>query len=142
MTQTVAKTRGRRERPEHVQRMLPLFETYGSLLTDRQHELARAHYVDGLSFSEIARREGVKRQAIHCMVRHVDAILDDYESKLGVVSSASRQAGAAQTAPADDMPDRIARLRARIAAAGVIYSSAWIIKELDEIVAATRKSTR
>src|SRR5690606_7734233 len=77
-----------------------LIDLYGGLLTDRQRTFIQAHYEEDLSFGEIARTHGVSRQAVHDAVKHAEAALDEYESKLrllerGVVKSAGAVAAQA-----------------------------------------------
>ncbi len=62
-----------------------LLDAYGALLTDRQLRLARKHFQEDLSFSEIAREEGVSRQAAHDAVKHAGMTLERFESHLRLV---------------------------------------------------------
>ena len=59
-----------------------LFDFYGELLTDRQKEIYEDVVMNDCSLSEVAREYGISRQGVHDMVRRIDRILAEYESKL------------------------------------------------------------
>ena len=63
-----------------------LLDFYGELLTPRQSEVLNLHYNDDLSLAEIAEDLQVSRQAVHDAVRTGKALLNRYESKLGLVA--------------------------------------------------------
>ena len=69
---------------EHMYRSM-LLDYYGDLLTARQRECYDLHYNEDLSLSEIAEQFGISRQGIHDTLRRVDAGLEAYEAKLGLV---------------------------------------------------------
>jgi predicted DNA-binding protein YlxM (UPF0122 family) len=71
---------------ERAIRIGQLLDLYGSLLTDRQREFVTLHYGDDLSFGEISEQFQVTRQAVHDAVKHAEAALEDYESKLGFLA--------------------------------------------------------
>lgn len=74
------------DRLDKVVRIGQLLDLYGGLLTDRQRSFIVQHYQEDLSFGEIARGHGISRQAIHDAVKHAEAALEDYESKLSLLA--------------------------------------------------------
>ncbi len=64
--------------------VIRLFDIYARLLTPRQQRLIRMYFHEDLSLSEIARRFGVTRQAIHDCIRRSLAELYRYEELLGL----------------------------------------------------------
>lgn len=61
-----------------------LFDVYGPLLTQRQQEVYDLVHSEDMSLGEIAENLSVSRQAIHDMLKRTDAILEEYETKLGL----------------------------------------------------------
>ncbi len=61
-----------------------LFDVYGPLLTQRQQEVYDLVHSEDMSLGEIAENLAVSRQAIHDMLKRTDAILEEYEDKLGL----------------------------------------------------------
>lgn len=68
-----------------------LFDHYGTLLTDRQQECIRMHYLEDLSLAEIAEEFGVSRQAVHDILNRAEQTLSEYEAKLRLVERRSRE---------------------------------------------------
>lgn len=64
---------------EHKNR---LFDLYSSLLTEYQRDIYSSYYQDNLSLNEIAENKNVSRNAVFLLIKRVDKILEDYESKL------------------------------------------------------------
>lgn len=62
-----------------------LFDFYGVLLTDRQQDCIRMHYLEDLSLAEIAEEFHVSRQAVHDILQRAEQTLTEYEEKLGLV---------------------------------------------------------
>jgi predicted DNA-binding protein YlxM (UPF0122 family) len=112
--------------------MRGLLATYGALLSPRQFECAELHHVQDLSLSAIARAHQVSRQAIHDAVRHAEKALENIEKAIGMVGN--------QDIPPIELPSAkdaiiiLAELRSRIAHHGIIYSSDWIIRDLDQAI--------
>lgn len=132
-------TSARIAKDENRRRLKDLMERYGNLLTEKQATMVRAYAVDGLSFSEVARKNGVSRQAVHESVRSAERVLSEYDEKLGHLASP-------KDAP-DDLPASIANspdisqvvsklesLKMKIARTGIIYSVDWIRKEIDLVM--------
>jgi predicted DNA-binding protein YlxM (UPF0122 family) len=118
------------------ERMAGLLNVYGTLLTPKQCALACAHYQQGQSFSQIARAHNVSRQAVHDAVRHADRILEEYDSKLGF-AAAARAAGPALPVSTDSGAKAVEilnRLKGRVARQGIIYSTEWIIKDINDVL--------
>lgn len=120
-----------------VVRLGQLVDVYGGLLTERQRRYMQLHFEDDLSFGEIAKQFNVSRQAIHDAVKHAEASLEEYESKLGLVARGVKTAGVArrsdeeiEATPQGAVPaaaEAVARLRAALdhirQSGGVIYNT-------------------
>ncbi len=70
---------------ENALRMVLLLDFYGPLLTDRQQEVFQMYFHDDLSLGEIGEELGVSRQAIYDIVRRTGLILEEFDSKLGLI---------------------------------------------------------
>lgn len=70
---------------EKIVRQALLFDFYGELLTEHQKSVYSDIVLNDLSYSEVARIEGVSRQGIFDLVKRCDRILEDYEKKLLLV---------------------------------------------------------
>ncbi len=85
---TTATIRRRSEEEFHLlektTRVNFLFDFYQSLLTDKQRTYMELYYLDDLSLGEIAGEYKVSRQAVYDNVRRTEAMLEDYEAKLGL----------------------------------------------------------
>ncbi|MDU4959942.1 MAG: YlxM family DNA-binding protein [Sporomusaceae bacterium] len=68
-----------------------LFDYYGGLLTPRQQNCVRMHYLEDLSLGEIADEFGVSRQAVHDILNRAVQTLEAYEKKLGLVARRKRE---------------------------------------------------
>ena len=62
-----------------------LFDFYGPLLTQHQQEIYGACVNEDLSLAEAAECFGISRQAVHDLIRRCDAMLKEYEEKLGLI---------------------------------------------------------
>ncbi|MDA8233226.1 MAG: putative DNA-binding protein [Clostridia bacterium] len=71
---------------EKVTRMAMLYDFYGQLLTDRQRHLFELYYDHDLSLGEIAEELEITRQAVHDLLKRSEKILEEYETKLGLVN--------------------------------------------------------
>lgn len=64
-----------------------LFDLYGDLLTKHQRKIYQ-ELVDGdLSLSEIARLNGITRQAVFDVIKRCDSLLEGYEEKLHLLEA-------------------------------------------------------
>ena len=70
---------------EKISRVILLKDFYGPLLTEKQQYMLGLHFENDLSFSEIADELSISRQAVYDLVRRADALLEQYEDKLGLV---------------------------------------------------------
>ena len=70
---------------DEILRRSLLFDFYGELLTDHQKEIYEAFDSEDMSLGEIAAQEGISRQGVHDLIRRVNKILENYESKLHLV---------------------------------------------------------
>lgn len=59
-----------------------LYDLYKNLLTGKQKEYFECYYFDNLSFSEIAERYQVSRNAVYRQVKFTKDLLENYEKKL------------------------------------------------------------
>lgn len=121
-------------KPE-VGRVRALLDLYGTLLTPKQLLLARCHYQQEKSLSEIARQQQVSRQAIHDAMAQVRHQLEYYEEKLQLW--AKRDAAhlvPAQTSVPPQLREKLEGLRARISRQRIIYSVDWIVNDLNDLL--------
>lgn len=63
-----------------------LLDLYGGLLTDNQLNVMELYYMNDLSLSEIAEELNITRSAVHDTLKKASAMLEMYESKLGLFS--------------------------------------------------------
>ena len=70
---------------ENTLRMALLFDFYGPLLTERQQDVFQMYFHEDLSLGEVGEELEVSRQAIYDILKRTEAILEDFESKLGLV---------------------------------------------------------
>jgi uncharacterized protein len=115
---------------EKTVRVTRLLDLYGGLLTPKQLHLARLHYDKDMSFSEIARGQSVSRQAVHDAVRHAEKVLEEYEAKLRLLKHGHR--GAGKLPAMEQLRERLEGLKNKVAHRGIIYSSDWIVSELND----------
>lgn len=70
---------------EKIVRQSLLYDFYGELLTEHQKRIYEDVVMNDLSYSEIARLNGISRQGVYDMIKRCDKILEDYETKLKLV---------------------------------------------------------
>lgn len=70
---------------EKIVRQALLYDFYGELLTEHQKSIYADIVLNDLSYSEVARDEGISRQGVYDLVKRCDRILEEYESKLLLV---------------------------------------------------------
>jgi len=63
-----------------------LYDFYGALLTDHQKKILEDVVLNDYSISEVADNEGITRQGVFDLLKRCDRILEDYETKLGLVA--------------------------------------------------------
>ncbi|WP_373279203.1 putative DNA-binding protein [Halalkalibacter okhensis] len=63
-----------------------LFDFYQSLLTQKQRKYMSLYYLDDFSLGEIAEEFEVSRQAVYDNIKRTEAMLEDYEKKLMLLS--------------------------------------------------------
>lgn len=71
---------------EKTLRMSLLYDFYGPLLTERQQDVYQMYFHEDLSLGEIGEQLSVSRQAIYDNLKRAEAILEDFEQKLGLIS--------------------------------------------------------
>ena len=67
---------------EKKERINQLFDIYESLLTEHQVQIFQSYYQDDLSLKEIAEDFNISRNAVHDLLKRVEVMLEDYETKL------------------------------------------------------------
>lgn len=67
-----------------------LLDFYGQMLTDRQRETTELYYNEDLSLSEIASIQSITRAGVRDRLVKSEAILRDYEQKLGLLHRFTR----------------------------------------------------
>ncbi len=70
---------------EKIVRQSLLYDFYGELLTEHQKSIYEDVVMNDLSYSEIARLNGISRQGVYDMIKRCDKILEEYEDKLRLV---------------------------------------------------------
>lgn len=70
--------------------MCLLFDFYGDILTQKQHELFDLYYNEDLSLSEISEHAGITRQGVRDGIVRAEHTLRDMEEKLGLVARYGR----------------------------------------------------
>ena len=63
-----------------------LYDFYGELLTQRQKTVMEMYHLNDYSLQEVGEELGITRQSVHNMLKRTEAILADYEAKLGLVN--------------------------------------------------------
>ncbi|WP_243386823.1 putative DNA-binding protein [Bacillus kexueae] len=71
---------------EKTTRMNYLFDFYQSLLTPKQKSYMSLYYLDDFSLGEIAEEFEVSRQAVYDNIKRTEAMLEEYEEKLGLLN--------------------------------------------------------
>ena len=66
-------------------RMGLLNDFYGQLLTPKQQRCIQLYYEADLSLAETAERFGSTRQAVYDLLKRTERLLEEYESKLGLL---------------------------------------------------------
>ncbi|WCN39063.1 YlxM family DNA-binding protein [Aneurinibacillus uraniidurans] len=70
---------------EETTRIHLMYDMYGPLLKERQRQYFELYYRDDLSLGEIAELQNISRQAVFEQVKRVAKMLEEYESKLGLL---------------------------------------------------------
>lgn len=68
-----------------------LFDFYQALLTPKQRDYMKMYYLEDFSLVEIARLSDVSRQAVYDNIKRTEAILETYETKLGLYRKFSQR---------------------------------------------------
>lgn len=63
-----------------------LYDFYGELLTEHQKKIYEDAVYGDYSLSELAEEYGISRQGVHDLLKRCDKILEEYESKLHLIS--------------------------------------------------------
>lgn len=70
---------------KEIARKALLYDFYGELLTDHQKSVYEDAVMNDFSLSELAEEYGISRQGVHDLLKRCDAILEEYEKKLGLI---------------------------------------------------------
>lgn len=62
-----------------------LYDFYGELLTEHQQKIYEDVVFNDLSYSEVAKEQGISRQGIYDLIKRINRILTGYEEKLHLV---------------------------------------------------------
>lgn len=108
-------------------RMVCLFDCYGSLLTEKQQTLFRYYFDEDLSLAEISDLVGTSRQAVHNSIARCEESLEAFEEKLGML---------ARSDAVDDALDQCI-----VAIEESLTSGQWNTRDFQKILA-TLKTTR
>ncbi len=77
--------------------MCMLFDFYGDILTEKQHQLFDLYYNDDLSLAEISEHVGITRQGVRDGILRAEHTLRATEEKLGLVARYGRNQADIQT---------------------------------------------
>ncbi len=105
-----------------------IYDFYGPLLTERQRDIYQMYYAQDMSLGEIAEQLEISRQAVYDMIKRSAAILEDYESKLELLSKFQRQ-----QAYLDQIEEHLDRLQKQ-AAAGRSDGQLEIMGEIQQLI--------
>jgi len=88
-----------------------LLEAYGSLLNEREVERMKIHYYDDYSISEIAERDGISRNAVFLSLEGAEKKLDDFESKLHLISRRNKVKSIIDKISSEDNENELNRIK-------------------------------
>ena len=63
-----------------------LYDFYGELLNEHQKHIYEDAVFNDMTLSEIAEDHGISRQGVHDLIKRVNKTLEEYESKLHLIS--------------------------------------------------------
>lgn len=89
-----------------------LYDFYGELLTEHQRQIYEDAVYNDCSLSELAEEYNISRQGVHDLLRRCDRILEDYESKLGLVGKfkvIKKNASQIEESTSDEVIKKLAR---------------------------------
>ncbi|RED65991.1 YlxM family DNA-binding protein [Cohnella lupini] len=75
---------------EKTNRINVLYDFYGALLTEKQQTFIKCYFQDDYTLGEIAAEFQISRQAVYEHLKRAEQVLEDYESKLGLVDRHGR----------------------------------------------------
>ncbi|MCE5231556.1 YlxM family DNA-binding protein [bacterium] len=111
-------------------RMSLLLDIYGELLTEKQRSFMQRYFEQDMSFGEIAREQGVSRQAIFDAVKHGEESLEKFERVLKLVETGWADYLAAGLTPKAIVEKLVAIRGKMIAGNGASDELDGLIKEL------------
>ncbi|MGY4689794.1 putative DNA-binding protein [Salibacterium sp. K-3] len=76
---------------EKTVRMNALFDFYQPLLTAKQQKYLELYFLDDYSLGEISEGYDVSRQAVYDNIKRTEAMLEEYEEKLGLYRKYKRR---------------------------------------------------
>ena len=71
---------------EKTTRLNLLYDFYQQLLTEKQRQYVELYFQDDYSLGEIAEEFGISRQGVYEHIKRAEALLEEYESKLQLLS--------------------------------------------------------
>ncbi|MEK4665788.1 YlxM family DNA-binding protein [Priestia sp. FSL H7-0729] len=77
-------------RLEKTNRINLLFAFYELLLTEKQQTFLKYYFHDDFSLGEIAAEFEISRQAVYEHIKRAEQVLENYESKLGLLEKHER----------------------------------------------------
>ncbi|WKL01158.1 YlxM family DNA-binding protein [Paenibacillus amylolyticus] len=78
-------------RLEKTNRINLLFAFYELLLTEKQQTFLKYYFHDDFSLGEIAAEFEISRQAVYEHIKRAEQVLENYESKLGLLEKHERR---------------------------------------------------
>ena len=70
---------------ERIVEQTLLYDFYGELLTEHQKLVYENIVFNDLSYSEVAKEQGISRQGVYDLVKRCDKVLEEYEAKLHLI---------------------------------------------------------
>ncbi|MCD6385120.1 hypothetical protein J7M23_05010 [Candidatus Sumerlaeota bacterium] len=130
-----------------AERIRALLDLYGALLTRKQQQYSRLHYIEGKSFSDIASQFRVSRQSIYDTVRQSVTALEGYEKKLKLLDRFGKEQPQrlpiSSTQETKEMLSQLKQalitIQRRILHEQVIYNTDWLLRELDNLISLLNK---
>ena len=116
---------------KEIARKALLYDFYGELLTEHQKKVYEDAVMNDFSLSELAEEYGISRQGIHDLLKRCDTILEEYESKLGLIKRFSdvRIVADEMTVILKDLPDATTKAK-RTEIAGALNNKITKIREI------------
>jgi predicted DNA-binding protein YlxM (UPF0122 family) len=107
-----------------------LFDFYGGLLTEKQRKVMELYFLEDWSLAEIAAETEVSRQAVHDLLHRSERLMEEYESKLGLIQRFLKQQKELRATS-----QKLAVILQDKAATGVLFQELNVVKtKIDQLL--------